>query len=606
MQQIPEVRHGFPVLRAPIITLAAAIAVSAVVAEAGVAQTQVQSGRVSPQMTGGASSAGARSPSIAGGQGRALGDGNAMGGQTFSWMRGSGISQRMGAGNLLDANTQVGSGGVNSGIVSVDYNSRNLLVTGNVAGGRGFRGSVGYTADRDFRGEVGSDATFRFEADSAYSNIVFSSSNYARDRFLLAQGLGAFEYRRESTPMSPEEQRTAMEQPDSRLRLDRANSQMALGRLNTESGEDRVIATGVGAGGEPIRYIVSPLRGLQAEKLDDPVVRSGLGLYEQALARQEIASGIARPEDFDPRTRATQRGMVDAQLRATDSADSLRDTQSRLFAPGYLEILKSVDVSTPAADGRPAATLDEVRDELARLKRMAREAPTTPEAGRDPRDDGRGTGLDPLIAPPQPDAGGIDELLKPRPLPDRLDERGGVRERREALSVERMAEMLRHGGRIEKLSTEDERRLNQLIRLGEAELRSGDYFMAERRFMQAQAHRFDNPMIEVGLAHAQLGAGLHLSTALTLRNLFAAHPELIDATYDRSLFPPDDRLGRIKTLLRERIVDGPNRSDYGLVLAYIGKQMADRALIEEGLSHIGGNTATDTLRELLEGIWLAR
>ena len=64
-------------------------------------------------------------------------------------------------------------------------------MTGNVAGGRGFRGSVGYTADRDFRGALGSDSTFRFEADSAYSNIVFNTSNYSRDRFLLAQATGS-------------------------------------------------------------------------------------------------------------------------------------------------------------------------------------------------------------------------------------------------------------------------------------------------------------------------------------------------------------------------------------------------------------------------------
>ena len=585
---------------APTITLLVAVSLSAAVAEEAAAQSRVQSSRVSPQMTGGASASGPRSPTVAAGQGRALGDGNALGGQTFSWMRGSGISQRMGAGNLLDANTQVGSGGVNSGIVSVDYNSRNLLVTGNVAAGRGFRGSVGYTADRDFRGEVGSDATFRFEADSAYSNIVFSSSNYSRDRFLLAQGLGAFEYRRESTPMSPEEQRVAARQPDSRLRLDRANTQMAIGRMNDEAGEDRTIATGVGAGGESVRYIVSPLRGLQAERLDDPIVRSGLSLYEQARARQEIASGLAKPEDFDARAAAMQRGMIDAQIRPSDSGAAVRDTSSRLIAPGYLDILKAVDLSASKEEqARPKTTLDEIRQELDRLQRGAREekpADTTTETAPDATREER---------KPPADATGIDALLEPRPPVERADERGSVRERREKLSVEQMADVLRHGGRIEKLSTDDERRLNQLIRQGEAALRDGDFFTAERRFLQAQAYRADNPLIEVGLAHAQIGAGLNLSAALTLRNLFGAHPELIDAQYDRALLPGDERLARVKTLLRERIGAGADANDYSFVLAYIGRQTGDKALVKEALAQIGGNESAMALRTLLEEIWLA-
>jgi hypothetical protein len=584
---------------APTITLVVAVSLSAAVAEQAAAQARVQSSRVSPQMSGGASASGPRSPSVAAGQGRALGDGNAMGGQTFSWMRGSGISQRMGSGNLLDANTQVGSGGVNRGIVSVDYNSRNLLVTGNVAGGRGFRGSVGYTADRDFRGTLGSDATFRFEADSAYSNIVFNSSNYSRDRFLLAQGLGAFEYRRESTPLSPEEQRASAGQPESRLRLDRANTQMAIGRMNDEAGEDRTIATGVGAGGESVRYIVSPLRGLQAEKLDDPIVRSGLSLYEQARARQEIASGIAKPEDFDPRARAAERGMFDPQIRPEDAAATARETAARLVAPGYLDILKAVDLSAATeADARPKTTLDEIRGELDRLRRGAREekpADATTEQTPDEMREERNPPADPT---------GIDALLEPRPPAQRLDERNSVRERRERLTVEQMADVLRHGGRIEKLSTDDERRLNQLIRQGEQSLRDGDYFMAERRFMQAQAYRFDNPLIEVGLAHAQIGAGLNLSAALTLRNLFGAHPELIDAQYDRSLLPGDERLARVKTLLRERISEGADANDYGFVLAYIGRQTGDKELVKEGLSQITGNDAAVSLRTLLEEIWL--
>ncbi|MEY5033499.1 MAG: hypothetical protein RL354_2530, partial [Planctomycetota bacterium] len=45
---------------------------------------------------------------------------------------------------------------------------------------------------------------------------------------------------------------------------------------------------------------------------------------------------------------------------------------------------------------------------------------------------------------------------------------------------------------------------------------------------------------------------------------------------------------------------------YGLILAYIGHQTADRAMVEEGLAAIGGNERLDAARKLLEGVWLAK
>lgn len=608
--------------RRPAFLLVAVASLTLAVAEAGFAQTQIQPNRITPSGSSTASGrpAGPNAPATAAGRGAALGDGNRMGGQTFQWSRTSGSGMAMGAGNRLDSNTQVGAGRSNSASTPVDYNSRNLLVTGNVAGGRGFRGSVGYTADTDFRGKVGSDATFKFEADSAYSNIVFNSSALSRDRFLVAQGLGAFEYRRESTPIGIEAQRMAVDQPDSRLRLDRANTAMALGRLNHEAGEDRTVATGTGAGGEPIRYIVSPLRGLQTERMTDPVVQSGLSLYEQARARQEIAQGLAKPEDFSPRARAVERGMLDTQVKPTDAGEIAR-VQTQIFSQGYLDILKSVDSAAARTTGDGAATLDRVKRDLeemtkqrvpgqidldkldAERERAAKQAEEA--AGRQPTD---GT---PPPETAQPDGatagqtrGKGDPLLTPT---DREGEREKDREkiRGKLMTVEEMAEVLRHGKTVSTLGREDQRRVDELTRLGEAALKSGDYFAAERRFLQAQDYRTGNPLIEVGMAHAQLGGGLYLSASLTLRNLLKAHPELIDTRYDRALLPQPARLDAAIKLIRERIAAGEDQANYGFLLAYIGHQTGDKALVEQGLKEIEGNESLDTYGELLRGIWLA-
>lgn len=604
--------------RRPALLLVAIASLTLAVAEAGFAQTQIQPNRITPSgsSTSSGRPAGPNAPGTAAGRGAALGDGNRMGGQTFQWSRTSGSGMAMGAGNRLDSNTQVGAGRSNSPTTPVDYNSRNLLVTGNVAGGRGFRGSVGYTADTDFRGKTGSDATFKFEADSAYSNVVFGSSSMSRDRFLVAQGLGAFEYRRESTPIGLQAQRIAADQPDSRMRLDRANTAMALGRLNYEAGEDRTVATGNAPSGEPIRYIVSPLRGLQTERLTDPVVKSGLGLYEQARARQEIAMGLAKPEDFAPRARAVERGMLDTQVKPTDIGEASR-MQAQLFSQGYLDILKSVDTAAARKTGDEGATIDRVKRDLdemtkprvpgkldlekldAEKERAEKEAK---EAAAKQATDG--------VPPVEPDGatagqarGKDDPLLKST---DREAEREKDREkvRGKLMTVDEMAEVLRHGKTVTTLGREDKRRVDELTALGEAALKSGDYFAAERRFLQAQDYRTGNPLIEVGMAHAQLGGGLYLSASLTLRNLMKTHPELLDTRYDRALLPAPSRLEDAVKLIRERIAAGEDRANYGFLLAYIGHQTGDKSLVEEGLKQVEGNESLDTYGALLRGIWL--
>lgn len=600
----PMTRSEHNARRHPL-SLVAAASLTLAVAQAGLGQIQVQPDRITPSRstTGPSRPAGPNAPGTAAGRGAAMGDGNRLGGQTFSWSRTSGSGRALGSGNILDANTQVGSGRSNTTTAPVDYNARNLLVTGNVAGGRGFRGSVGYTADTDFRGSTGSDDTFKFSADSAYSSVAFSSSTLSRDRFMMAQGLGAYEFRRESTPDGAVSQRIGTDRPESRLRLDRATSAMALGRLNWDVGEDRTVATGTSAEGDAVRYIVSPLRGLQTERLTDPLMRAGLGLYEQARARQEVALGLAKPEDFLPRARAIERGMVDAQVKPTDAGEQNIE-QSRVFAPGYLDILKSVDSAAAEKTGEQGATLDRVKRDLGeRTKPKTPEKPvpgaTKPDAGKPTdRDTDRGARKEPPTEP----APGMEPIPADREV-DREKEREKIRGR--LLTVQEMAEILRHGKTITSLGREDQRRVAELMRLGEASIKSGDYFTAERRFMQAQDYRTGDPLIEVGLAHAQLGGGLYLSSALTLRNLFKSNPELIDTRYERTLLPTGERLDSAVRFIRERIALGEDRPNYGFLLAYIGHQVGERTLIEEGLKQVGGTESLDVYGELLRGVWLA-
>lgn len=625
------------------VTLCTVTSLALVVAQAALAQTQVVPGRVGTQITSprsGNQGVGMNRPwQYSAGRGQGLGDGNVLGGQTFSWLRSTGSGQVFGSGNSLDANPQVGSGGANRGSVPVDFGARNLVVTGSVPGGRQFRGSVGYTADTDFRAPVGSDDTYLYRADSAFSNPSFATMSVARDRFFVAQGLGVFEYRRDST-VAPFTANAATDQPDSRLRLDRANADMSFSRANWDIGKDRTIATSATQKGEPLRYVISPLRGLQIEQLSDPMARAGMSVYERARARQDIAAGLTTIDDYsrirlgmgmdapDPR-------RVDRRLKAEPTAAGVKVDPTKVLPKSYLDIVDAVNKTTegsmPGAKPtdkpteRPGSALGgdksaQPRTQLDRIREAVKkfDEDTAAESRSNQTKRPGVTPTEPSSTSPSTDAtksstgGGkkgseSGSLVAPDGTPrsgeaEREAER--IKQRGELISVQDVAQVLRHGRTVSELGRDDKRRVDELVKQGEAALRSGDYFIAERRFEQAQSLASDNPLTEVGIAHSQLGSGLYLSASLTLRNLFESFPELIDTRYDRALLPAQDRLDRALEIIRDRAFRGDDVPSYGLLMAYIGHQVSDRKMVEEGLSLLRGTEKLDRSRELLGAVWL--
>ncbi|MFM7259013.1 MAG: hypothetical protein ACKO3W_00275 [bacterium] len=568
------------------------------------AQQQIQQQQIQGQRIGAPANQGSRIQGgvnrVPTGSGNALGDGSGMGGQTFNWSRGAGAGRAMGSGNALDANNQVGSGGSNNSQTPVDYNARNLVITNSVPGGRGFRGSVGYTADTDFRGRTGSDSSYRFRADSAMSNPAFVSSMASRDRFLVAQGLGVFEFRRDTTPVGMAERQAAAMGNESRLRLDRLNADMSFGRMNWELGEDRTVARGTSQDGQAVRYIVSPLRGLQSESLADPIVQSGLGLYEQARARADMRAGLTTADDY---LRDLGRNLggsmrVEAQQLGTSLGNETRVQNAKMVPKTYFDLVEELDKRAETKTGVKGGGLAEVREQVGGLGKKP--ATQTPGATGTRVGEGESPALpgEPTTEPNKPsselqvpDGGEAEREAK------RIEERGKL------LPVPEMAEILRHGKTFDQLGTGERRRVDDLVRQGEEALRKGEYFQAERRFNQAESVASGNPLVEVGIAHAQIGAGLYLSAGLTLRNLFTSSPELIDARYDAKLLPTGERLTAGVKLLRERILRGDDAPGYGLVLAYIGHQTSDRALVTEGLTAIVGSSELDAQRALLEAVW---
>ncbi|MGA1518262.1 MAG: hypothetical protein ACO396_10870, partial [Phycisphaerales bacterium] len=172
------------------------------------------------------------------------------------------------------------------------------------------------------------------------------------------------------------------------------------------------------------------------------------------------------------------------------------------------------------------------------------------------------------------------------------------------LSIEEMAEILRHGRLVESLTEGERNRVRELIEEGQKLVAKGDYFKAERRFESALRMQPDHPMATAGLASAQIGAGLYLSAGLTLRKLFTDYPEMIDTRYAEGILPSRERLEAVAEVCRNRMNMGRDAAGYGLVLAFIGHQLDLQTLVEEGLLPMRQDEATESLAAVLRAVWL--
>ena len=259
--------------------------------------------------------------------------------------------------NALDGNLQGGNGGAldsslqqgsssNAPRAKQDYRSRNLVVTGDVAGGRGFRGSVGYTAADDFRGATGGETTQAFRANAATTSARSLAAIPMNDRFSVATGIGATAYRRDfvtsgigSTTASGAVSGTSRAGWDSALTTPTAqfaanNSRMQLDMMTRQSAtamdlssmyQPTTLSMMQTADRRPLRIIASPFIGIVAVPGSDMIESLNLGVYGSALMRADLRSGRVNSKKLE---RSYLSGLV--SLGNEEDKDSAMATGSKL------------------------------------------------------------------------------------------------------------------------------------------------------------------------------------------------------------------------------------------------------------------------------------
>jgi hypothetical protein len=365
-------------------------------------------------------------------------------------------------------------------------------------------------------------------------------------------------------------------------------------------GEPRVVGSGITAGQQMIKYTASNLRGLGA-------VFPGAMPGDRGLTQFDVL----RSDEDNRKGRLTMQPGAAYQTRF--SPDLLtRDRVNRRMNPATIpgespqiedtleKMAKRYKQLNPGADN--ATLVNQLDQDYAQIQQDIAQFQIKPRLDRLAE-------LEAMASKPEEDeedatAPGVGTLT-PRDSdegePGEVDEAGNTKRR---VNYGDMGLVLQHGQRVASLATGDQTRFDDLLLGGQNKLAKGEYFWAEKRFQRALRFMPGHPLATAGLAHSQMGAGLHLTAALVLKSLLGFQPEMIDVVYDPGLLPKPDDLEDSITELKRRLTMGKDLDDYGFLLAYIGHQLDRPELIRTGLDAMARSNQDHVFNDLLQRIWL--
>ncbi|MFK7790966.1 MAG: hypothetical protein AB8C95_15920 [Phycisphaeraceae bacterium] len=552
-----------------------------------------------------------------------------------------------------DSNQQVGSGGFNQAGQQIDYRARNLLVTGNVGGGRAFQGSLGYNADGAFQGSLGSDSLFNFRRDSVFSSTGAGGFNYRAgqigDRVIVSRpsdNLSGFRAGSGNglatrTSYDPGSGVVTFRQNGGGLvaisgfqdinSLRSAGS--SIGLVNTPSGLVSVNASPLtGIRYNPLDASAPSQRDLQPDRPDP----AGFDPEDNNQTRPDTATNTSDPLSLRQNLRfegtnrgdLTQEQLAELNLREDPLAIALgTQVQSQMA----LQLAGRDDNNLPNSQamtlrdrvfGKPAAqdataapkAPENPYDKLiADILANAKGAEPDTEEGAEPKEDTRPEWRKILE---EPEAAVLKAKMDAREVAlrlslDMVDEDGNIDYETELPTINPDSELGKLLNdlsydlpRVRTLAGADTNRVNKLLSRGEQELAAERYIIAENIYRQVLREKKDDPLAMAGLVHSQMGAGMIRSAAFNIRGLFANNPELIALRYDDKLLPQTERLKWLQNRLQKMIGEDIHGADPGLVLAYLGYQLEAKPLIEFGLAVAESEAPRDPLMPLLRKIWV--
>lgn len=510
---------------------------------------------------------------------------------------------------------------------------RNAIITGNVPGGISFRGNAGYRDPGDFQARLGSDSTFNFRRDSFASGLgglglrgtdalqyqfTFTTGNAATFTRGGPSGRTLQAVRREILAGSEEDEtdRAKMRGGWTESAIDfgamRSTASFAATRgLNPAVVAARPTALGIE------QIVASPLLGIrmdltgrawfQKPQAGTPGATSPAGQNPPPSASGANSAATTAPAQSARTAYDDLRARLDATGQPVKAGEDpgtvppgTTPTPSPGTTPPGVSPTKPTDSPQPA-EGAPVPEwerrMDALREALDRRIGLA-PAPTRPGAD---------------ATEPAPEASGTDTGEKPVA---RAGDKPDTRVTRGWLDDETLRILREHAGAVNAyVAGEPADFFGENVRAAQKMMSEGRYFDAEERFARALSFKPGEPAAMAGRLNAQLGAGMFVSGAINLRDLFQRHPEVIGLRYTGATMPSLQRQEQLATILRDNIKDTirPATSvprESALLLAYLGYQRADRAMTGEGLDYLANDAMRraeppDRLVALLREVWLA-
>ena len=491
----------------------------------------------------------------------------------------------LGTGDALESNTS--SSGVTNPLKSLPYGVRNNALRGNgMLQGMNFNGSLGRAdsagiqliKDAAEKGDSAYEealynspwywnnwnqqsAQFLKQGDRSYFNPAFMD-NWSTAPRTLSEGRSIRTYSNDWSEVSAKEYAATNDVTSSANWSSRQKEQFRLSQVlgsgsQTTSYDTSSIAVGHHNSEDSIGYLAaSPMRGVSLQTSVQPTVALGFSAWDAARATEDQEAGIGTP-------------MLVKAWRTTENRLDYGVLENRISVPEqYINLLDTISE-------KAQKLVDSDEDDKTTL-----------------------SWLDAQYAILQEELAGI------------VDEENVVEEDIEAteevtLARDDLYASLQHGERIGSFAGAEQNRFNELVQKGEMAIARGEFFLAEKRFDQALMFIPGHPMATAGLGHANLGSGLYLSASHVLQSLFTFQPEMIGVRYEPQLLPTRIDMVRTAVAIRSRLDQERDGGTYAFLLAYIGYQLQDIEMIEQGLAELESRAnKDDPVIPMLRYIWL--
>ncbi|CAN5457506.1 hypothetical protein BH10PLA1_BH10PLA1_12540 [soil metagenome] len=550
---------------------------------------------------------------------------------TFLSPRSADAQYRIDNGAALDANNRIGSGGTNEAH-QVPINATNDVVTGNVTGGKQFRGNVPYSAAGAFHGNVSNVDRFVRSSSSAYDQ----NANSSRPFYGTGYGAPAPKGFTQTTNSSGEyiqampsvrsagDVRLGVVTDQPMSQLPRAGELMLPGQIDTGNTQSLVTASplyGVREGDRSSPLDNSSNGGFL--NVDRGDVQNRLGVNDKSIQsmRDELRKNIVtNPNDAsaisaDPANLSSGLKMdkpfespANAQFQSQPMNSSLDGTQMQskissdqslrnalVPAPAeqsdqYAELSKRFKKlqSGPQTDQQIQSQVN--ADLMARQKAQA--LAKSGRAGYSPRTGGAGSSGGDMA--PAAGGGGMDQApatggksnvpetsvespAQPKAnTPDTVIKSEKPAETGPSMNAEN--KMIKPGTPLAVKSLTDGMKpggLRDTLATAEAQMREGKYTSALDQYDLAERVAPNNPMITLGRAHAELGASYYARADSDIRRALATGPEMMLAQFNLEKFLGRDRVEFLEKDLKDIASTEPKSVRAPFLLAYMKYSTGD-------------------------------